>query len=225
MGAQLRLQILTYADNARRASSAASEVVLNGSRFTFECEGPEDHGRMMAALVEDEERNQRIVGQVLAEARAGHTVLVLSGRVAHCQHLAARIAGQGIRAHALIGGTDKAERSAHLEAFRAGRLPVLVASTVADEGLDVPRLGRLVHVLAYPGPGSWPPHPAPGAAYAPAPGLRTPPSSTTWWTCSCRRSSASGTSAAASIARSPARCPRRSPSPAGSRLLFPGTRA
>ncbi|WP_045118975.1 DEAD/DEAH box helicase [Haliangium ochraceum] len=36
-----------------------------------------------------------------------------------------------------------------LEAFRDGRLAVLVASTVADEGLDVPRLGRLV--LAYPG--------------------------------------------------------------------------
>ena len=125
------------------------EVRVLPSRFTFEYEGPEDHARMMAALVEDEERNQRIVDQVLAEARAGHTVLVLSGRVAHCQHLAARIAGQGIRAQALIGGTDKAERRAHLDAFRAGRLPVLVASTVADEGLDVPRLGRLV--LAYPG--------------------------------------------------------------------------
>lgn len=125
------------------------EVRVLPSRFTFEYEGPEDHGRMMAALTLDEERNQRIVDQVLAEARAGHTVLVLSGRVAHCQHLAARIAGQGVRAQALVGGTVKAERRAHLEAFRMGRLPVLVASTVADEGLDVPRLGRLV--LTYPG--------------------------------------------------------------------------
>jgi superfamily II DNA or RNA helicase len=125
------------------------EVRFIESSFSFDYNGPEDHHVLMAALVEDEERNQLILDRVLADARAGHTVLVLTGRVSHCEHLAARIAGAGVKAGFLTGSVGKHERRALLEAFREGSLPVLVASTVADEGLDVPRLDRIV--LAYPG--------------------------------------------------------------------------
>jgi superfamily II DNA or RNA helicase len=125
------------------------EVRFLESSFSFDYLGPEDHHQLMAALVEDEARNQLILDRVLADARAGHTVLVLTGRVNHCEHLAARIAGAGVKAGFLTGSVGKPERRALLEAFREGALPVLVASTVADEGLDVPRLDRIV--LAYPG--------------------------------------------------------------------------
>lgn len=125
------------------------EVRFIESSFSFDYNGPEDHHVLMAALVEDEQRNQLILDRVLADARAGHTVLVLTGRVNHCEHLAARIAGAGVKAGFLTGSVGKHERRALLEAFREGALPVLVASTVADEGLDVPRLDRIV--LAYPG--------------------------------------------------------------------------
>jgi superfamily II DNA or RNA helicase len=125
------------------------EVRFLESRFTFDYAGPEDHHQLMAALVEDEQRNQLIVDRVLADAYVGHTVLVLTGRVNHCEHLAARIASAGVKAGFLTGSVGKPERRALLEAFREGALPVLVASTVADEGLDVPRLDRIV--LAYPG--------------------------------------------------------------------------
>ena len=124
------------------------EVRFLESRFTFDYDGPEDHHELMNALVEDEARNQLILDQVLADARAGHTVLVLTGRVNHCEHLSARIARAGVKAGFLTGSVGKKERRALLEAFREGSLPVLVASTVADEGLDVPRLDRIV--LAYP---------------------------------------------------------------------------
>jgi superfamily II DNA or RNA helicase len=125
------------------------EVRFLESSFSFNYNGPEDHHVLMAALVEDEERNQLILDRILTDARAGHTVLVLTGRVNHCEHLAARIAGAGVKAGFLTGSVGKHERRALLEAFREGSLPVLVASTVADEGLDVPRLDRIV--LAYPG--------------------------------------------------------------------------
>jgi superfamily II DNA or RNA helicase len=125
------------------------EVRFLESHFSFDYNGPEDHHTLMAALVEDEERNQLILERALADARAGHTVLILTGRVNHCEHLAARIAGAGVKAGFLTGSVGKSERRALLEAFREGALPVLVASTVADEGLDVPRLDRIV--LAYPG--------------------------------------------------------------------------
>jgi len=40
------------------------------------------------------------------------------------------------------------ERKEILERFRGGELPVVVASTLADEGLDVPRMDRVI--LAFP---------------------------------------------------------------------------
>ena len=48
-----------------------------------------------------------------------------------------------------MGAVQKPERRRILDDFRAGRLHVVVASTLADEGLDVPRLDRIV--LAFPG--------------------------------------------------------------------------
>lgn len=116
--------------------------------FSYEYDDASDHHALMQALTTDSARNQLIVERVVADARAGCTVLVLTGRVAHCQHLAELIMQQGVRCGSLTGTVGKAERHALLNAFRDGSLPVLVASTVADEGLDVPRLDRIV--LAYP---------------------------------------------------------------------------
>ncbi|WP_428262467.1 DEAD/DEAH box helicase [Haliangium sp.] len=125
------------------------EVRFLRSQFTFDYAGPEDHHALMDALVTDPGRNRLIVEQAAADACGGHTVLVLTGRVAHCQHLAERLQSAGVEAGCLTGEVAKSERRRLLDAFRQGALPVLVASTVADEGLDVPRLDRIV--LAYPG--------------------------------------------------------------------------
>ena len=100
------------------------------------------------ALVEDSDRNTLIVELATKAASDGHTVLVLSSRVQHCRLLAALINEQKIEAEVLVGATPKAGRQAIIDGFRAGRVSVVVASTLADEGLDVPRLDRII--LAYP---------------------------------------------------------------------------
>jgi superfamily II DNA or RNA helicase len=127
----------------------APEIRPVYTSFTFEYGGPEDHARCLAALVADEERNALIADLAAREASGGRAVLVLSGRVDHCRHLAELVNGRGIVAKALVGATPRAERCAVVEEFRAGKLAVLVASTLADEGLDIPRLERIV--LAFPG--------------------------------------------------------------------------
>ena len=49
-----------------------------------------------------------------------------------------------VAAAALTGRTPKARRSAILDAFREGELAVVCATSLADEGLDVSRLERLI---------------------------------------------------------------------------------
>lgn len=127
----------------------APEVEPIFTDFAFDYDGPDDHNRCLGALVTDERRNSLVADLATREARQGLSVLVLSGRVDHCRRLAELIRERGVRTEVLIGATAKADRRAVLDGFRAGQVEVLVASTVADEGLDIPCLERIV--LAYPG--------------------------------------------------------------------------
>lgn len=104
----------------------------------------ETHAALVAELVADEARNQQIAELAAREAHAGHTVLVLSGRTEHCEALATMLRAKGISAEALIGKATRARRAGLLGRFRSGGLAVLCATSLADEGLDVPRLDRLV---------------------------------------------------------------------------------
>ncbi|MCP4603963.1 MAG: DEAD/DEAH box helicase family protein [Proteobacteria bacterium] len=115
--------------------------------FTFNS-GEYDHNRCMASLVTDPDRNAQIADIAANEAVCGHCVLILSNRVKHCRHLAELIQERGVSVEVLVGAVKKADRQAILDDFRAGELSVVVASTLADEGLDVPRLDRIV--LSYP---------------------------------------------------------------------------
>lgn len=119
------------------------------TEFAHEYHDAEDYAPMMAALAADEARNALVADTVAAEARAGHTCLVLSGRVDHCKLLVARLHAAGVTAALLVGEVAKEHRKDLLDDARAGRLSVLVATSLADEGLDLPRLSRVF--LAYPG--------------------------------------------------------------------------
>jgi superfamily II DNA or RNA helicase len=125
---------------------AAGHLVAPDVRpvFTGVCTAAETHAELVAALVADEVRNRRIVQLAAREARAGHTVLVLSGRTEHCELIATRLRAKGVLADALTGKTARGRRADLLGRFRGGGLEVLCATSLADEGLDVPRLDRLV---------------------------------------------------------------------------------
>ena len=124
-------------------------IVEVESGYQFEYSGPQDWQRLLEDLTTDPARNAVIADLVVREARAGHRVLVLSGRVEHCLELGRLVADEGVEALVVTAQTTtaKARREA-IERFRSGALPVLVASTLADEGLDVPCVDRCV--LAFP---------------------------------------------------------------------------
>jgi len=104
--------------------------------------GATDHNELLQELSTSPRRNRAIVEMAEGSADDGHSVLILSNRVAHCEVLA-----EQLHAEALHGKTPRKMRKDILDRFRSGDLKVLCATSLADEGLDVSRLSRLILAL------------------------------------------------------------------------------
>ncbi|MBN1653894.1 MAG: DEAD/DEAH box helicase [Deltaproteobacteria bacterium] len=102
------------------------------------------YSRMVASLIKSPQRNALIVDLARQEVEDGKIVLILSGRLEHCRVLARSLQSAGIKAEALTGNTGRAKRREIIERFRARELSVVCATTLADEGLDVATLERLI---------------------------------------------------------------------------------
>jgi superfamily II DNA or RNA helicase len=143
------LAVVTHEELVAAGVLTVPEIRSVETAFTYPYTGAEDYAPMLAAVARDEARNRLIVESVVDEAGAGHVCLVLSGRIDHCQLLAEAIGARGISAAVLTGEVKRERRKELLDEARAGKLLVLVATSLADEGLDLPRLARVF--LAYPG--------------------------------------------------------------------------
>jgi superfamily II DNA or RNA helicase len=92
--------------------------------------------QLINSVCRDEERNRMIAGLVEKD----RSVLILSDRVGHCDELASLIPG----AETMTGAMGKKKRTDIIERARSGALRIICATTVADEGLDIPRLDTVV---------------------------------------------------------------------------------
>jgi len=72
-------------------------------------------------------------------------LLVFVGSRFRCRALAEALAAEGVAAESLSGGRKQADRDAALDAFRAGRIRVLVATDLAERGIDLPGLTHVVN--------------------------------------------------------------------------------
>ncbi|NNB90006.1 DEAD/DEAH box helicase [Corallococcus exiguus] len=143
------LAVVKHEELVARGVLVVPEVRAVETAFDYPYCGAADYAPMLEALAEDKARNDLVLGAVAREARAGHLCLVLTGRVDHCELLAQRLSATGLSAAALTSEVPREARKALLDQARAGRVRVLVATSLADEGLDLPRLSRAF--LAYPG--------------------------------------------------------------------------
>lgn len=82
------------------------------------------------------------LGVMLAEA--DRTVLVLVPRVAQAHRLASQLQGQGVLSMAVTSDVPAGLRRQRLHQLRQRQIQVLVATQLADEGLDVPVLDAVV---------------------------------------------------------------------------------
>lgn len=154
------------------ACLVAPEVVEVRTEFEWAGDAAAEHTAMLGDLALDRPRNQLIVDLVGRETRRGGSVLVLSQRKEHCQHLSEQLERAGVACRVLNGDVGKVRRRETLELMREGALQVLIATQLADEGLDIPRLSALV--LAMPQRAAGKTVQRLGRIMRPAPGKGTP---------------------------------------------------
>lgn len=82
---------------------------------------------------------------LLAEPADGGTLLFANTRD-QCDRVCEAVRAAGHACEVLRGESDPVARRRHLRAFRAGELPMLVATDMAARGLDIPLVGRVINV-------------------------------------------------------------------------------
>jgi len=110
-------------------------------------EGPPrrvEWSKLITEMTEDQDRNSKIITRVIDACSKGRQVLVLSDRVEHCMSLSEAISSHGIVSSPLVGKMTKKQRAGILEKANQKEIQVVCATTVADEGLDLPTLDTIV---------------------------------------------------------------------------------
>ena len=90
------------------------------------------------------DRNEKIIKRVADAVDEGRQVLVLSDRVDHCILIASEMRHMGYIAEPLVGRMTKKQRAETLARAQSRELQVVCATTLADEGLDLPALDTVV---------------------------------------------------------------------------------
>tara|TARA_R110000824_G_scaffold152177_1_gene323291 strand:- start:10430 stop:11845 length:1416 start_codon:yes stop_codon:yes gene_type:complete len=114
------------------------------TRTRWSTPGKMDWPKLITRMCKDEERNEQILSMVLDFVSDGRQVLVLSDRVQHCIDMAELVADNGWSAAALVGKMSKKQRAEVLEAANNREVKAIFATTVADEGLDLPGLDTVI---------------------------------------------------------------------------------
>ncbi|KFY05141.1 hypothetical protein O988_00230 [Pseudogymnoascus sp. VKM F-3808] len=94
----------------------------------------------LSRAVNTDQSNEITVRTWLAKAQERKSTLVFCVDLAHIAGLTKAFRDRGVDARFVTGDTPKTERSATLDAFRAGEFPVLVNCGVFTEGTDVPNI-------------------------------------------------------------------------------------
>lgn len=123
------------------------EVVPVSTDFKGAFRGSFDWSSLVDRLVTSKVRNRQIAEVVDAEIDKGNSILVLSRRIEHLD-LVAEAMSNDVEILA-AQRRNKKERAEVLANFRNGKVRCVLATQLADEALDVPRLNRVC--LIYPG--------------------------------------------------------------------------
>tara|TARA_R100001079_G_scaffold102843_1_gene68429 strand:- start:60 stop:1427 length:1368 start_codon:yes stop_codon:yes gene_type:complete len=103
-----------------------------------------DWSKLITKMTTDDDRNEKIINRVVKACNNGRQILVLSDRVDHCMKIARVLQSHSIVAEPLVGKMTKKQRAEVLERADNREIQVVCATTVADEGLDLPSLDTVV---------------------------------------------------------------------------------
>lgn len=124
--------------------------VMVPTAFTFDGdpESPKYLTKLHRAIEADADRCALIAELAMWEVHAGETVLLLANRKGLCRKLGKMLVKMGVDARVVVSTTKKSQRKGDIEALRNGEAPIVIATSLADQGLNIKRLSRLI--LAFP---------------------------------------------------------------------------
>ncbi|MAE81334.1 MAG: hypothetical protein CMB80_01270, partial [Flammeovirgaceae bacterium] len=135
-------------DDDLEAEGRSQSCEVNDIHTTFFTRYTADEWtNLITEMVNDGDRNRLIVTNVLKSWNDGLFPLVLSDRVAHCHQLAESLRSSGMNAQLMTGSTPKELRRQVVQHARDGLVDCIVATKVADEGLDIDTLSA-IHLTA-----------------------------------------------------------------------------
>jgi len=148
------LEIYAYAGAVVEPRITSSFLIENGYAVPVEIrvvkapscgvaksEGAEGWAKELKALMECEARN-KLIAELAAKAEK--PALVVTNRVKHAELLGKMLREAGLKAEVVTGAVKGEVRKEIFDGMRAGRIEAIAATTLADEGLDLPSLMTLV---------------------------------------------------------------------------------
>jgi superfamily II DNA or RNA helicase len=97
-----------------------------------------------SAIVENPLRNIQICNLAYDDYSIGKNVLILVTQIKHGEHLESISNNLGMPAIFISGQSRTKKRRNVIEAMRSGDAQIVIATSIADVGLDVPRLDTVV---------------------------------------------------------------------------------
>lgn len=100
------------------------------------------------AIVQNPMRNLQVANDAYEQYRMGRNTLVLINHIAHGEAMEEILKSLGAPAVFISGKSRMKYRRQVIQDMRDGKAPIVIASTIADVGLDVPRLQTVVEAGA-----------------------------------------------------------------------------
>lgn len=152
-------QFITWALGSEVIASTHDELVEKGFRsepiykvietnFYYPYVNTNEYNLLIRKLLNDPERNNLILKEVIKHVKDDRHCLVLTGVKKHAEILAQALKNNKILAAAIHADVPAKNRFEIISKMKKGELAVLTATSVADVGLDIPILDTLF--LTYP---------------------------------------------------------------------------
>jgi ATP-dependent RNA helicase RhlE len=123
----------------------AGEILTNPAHVTIEPEVTTTERVEQSLCFVAKENKRALLFDQLKTQQDGQLSIVFSRTKHGANKLAKQITSAGFEAEAIHGNRSQAQRDRTLDKFRAGRLPVLVATDVAARGVDVKAVTLVVN--------------------------------------------------------------------------------
>ncbi len=141
----------TYRTTYRELADAGRIVlpdvgfVLTGVGSEHHAPEPTDHWTDAVSYLAASPARNRLILALLAQCVAeGRRCLVLTNLVKHADLLAQALQAVGVPTLPLVGKLSPKKRAATIDGFHSGHIRAIVATSLADEGLDLPELDTVL---------------------------------------------------------------------------------